>query len=484
VRVAEQTLGGADTNLSGHGGHEHRSLWLKEVLGGALDEPPLEGTERADVAVVGGGYVGLWTAIRIKERDPVCSVVIVEQDICGGGASGRNGGFALSWWPKLPTLVKLGGQETGLRLARASEAAIEEIGAFCDEHGIDAHFHRGGWLWTATTRAQIGAWERTVALCERLGSEAFVPLVPNEVSTRAGSPSHLAGVLDTSGATVQPAALARGLRRVALQLGVRIFENSRVVAIERGMPAVRTDHGRVVAEKVIIATNAWAARLRELRRALVVVSSDIVATQPIPERLQEIGWTGGECITDSQLMIDYYRTTREGRIAFGKGGWGIAFGGRIGQKFDRSQARAAAVTADFRRTYPMLSDVRIEQDWSGPIDRSYTGLPILGHLGGRGQLLYGVGWSGNGVAPSVLGGKILASLALGLDNEWSKSPLVDQSFGRFPPEPIRFVGAHIVREAVRRKERAEALNQAPSRLSVGIANFVPAGLEDRSNTGT
>jgi putative aminophosphonate oxidoreductase len=461
---------------------KHRSLWLREALAGADVEPPLVDAVRADVAIVGGGYVGLWTAIRIKEREPACDVAIVEQDVCGGGASGRNGGFAISWWCKAPSLVKRFGQEEGLRLALASEAAVDELGGFCAEHGIDAHFRKAGWLWTATTRAQLDGWEDVVRMAERLGADVYERLSPDEVARRAGSSAHLAGVLDKTGGIIHPGFLVRGLARVARELGVRIYERSRVVELDRDYPpTLRTEHGALTAEKIVLATNAWAAGVPELRRGLVIVSSDIVATAPIPDRLREIGWTGGEAITDSQLMVDYYRTTRDGRIVFGKGGWGIAFGGRIGPDFDRSRRRAAAVSADFRRTYPNLASARLSDDWSGPIDRSATGLPLLGRLGGRDHILYGVGWSGNGVAPSLLGGKILASLALGLDDEWSQSSLVDQRFARLPPEPIRFIGAHIVREAVRRKEAAEAEGRTPNQLSVLLAKLVPAGLEDRAH---
>jgi putative aminophosphonate oxidoreductase len=462
------------------GSKKHRSLWLQEVLGEAPEtEPPLRGQARTDIAILGGGYVGLWTAIRIKEWDPACEVTILEQDICGGGASGRNGGFVLAWWAKIGTLIKLAGQEEGIRLGRASASAITEIKQFCERHGIEAHFRQSGWLWTATTTAQLGAWEGSVSMCEKLGVDVFLRLPPDEIVRRTGSRSHRGGVWETTGATVQPAALARGLRRVALELGVRIYEGSRAVEFKREYPPkIETDEGRLTAEKVVIAMNGWAAGLPELRRELVVVSSDMVATARVPERLAEIGWTGGECIADSQQMVDYYRTTRDGRVAFGKGGWGIALGGRIGPGFDRNPSRAQDVKADWHRVYPMLADVPLEYDWSGPVDRSVSGIPIFGRLGGRDHLLYGVGWSGNGVGPSVIGGKILASLALGLENEWSRTPLVDQKKGRFPPNPVRYIGAHLVREAVRRKERAEAQGRSPNRLAVTLSKLAPAGLED------
>jgi putative aminophosphonate oxidoreductase len=458
----------------------HRSFWLQQVAGDAPDAPPLSRSERADVAIIGGGYVGLWTAINIKRLEPSCDVVVLEQDICGGGASGRNGGFVLSWWPKLSSLVALCGEADALRVARDSQAAIEEIRVFCEAHGINAHFRQSGWLWTATSQAQMGAWEGVVALCERLGVDAFRRLTPEEVARRSGSPVHRAGVFETSAATVQPAALARGLRRVALESGVRIFEHTRVRTFSRRRPVViRTTGGTLTAEKLVIASNAWAASIRELSRSIVAITSDMVMTAPAPERLTQLGWTGGECITDSQMMVDYYHVTRGGRVAFGKGGWGIALGGRIGPGFDRNARRAQTVAADLRRTYPGLRDVPITHDWCGPIDRTPNSLPLLGRLGGHPHIVYGVGWSGNGVGPSVIGGKVLASLALDGRDEWSAYPLVERSAGRFPPEPIRYVGAHIVRAAVARKERAEIEDRKPSRLTTKLSRLAPAGLEDK-----
>jgi putative aminophosphonate oxidoreductase len=459
----------------------HRSFWLQEIAGDAPEAPPLQGEIKADVAIIGGGFVGLWTAIRIKEHAPTCEVAVLEQDICGGGASGRNGGFVLSWMSKLTSLAKLFGIQEALRIAHGSELAIDEIGEFCRQHRIDADFRKGGWLWTATSKAQLNAWEGVVRHCEQNGVAAFQRLDSNEVSRRAGSPAHRAGVFVENAAVVQPAALVRGLRRVALSLGVRIFESTKVRTFTRTAPAaIRTDAGKVTAEKLVIAANAWSAAIRELSRAIAVISSDIIVTAPIPERLQQIGWHCDLSITDSQTMVDYYRITRDGRVAFGKGGWTIAYGGNIGAKFDRHARRAAEVTADFRRYYPSLQDVPITHDWSGPIDRTPDSLPLLGCFPAHQNICYGIGWSGNGVGPSVIGGKILASLALERKDEWSNHPLVGRPAAGFPPEPIRFVGAHVVRAAVASKERAEIVGKKPSLLAVQLSKLAPAGLEDKS----
>ncbi|MHB9798992.1 NAD(P)/FAD-dependent oxidoreductase [Pseudomonas sp. MT3] len=458
-----------------------RSLWLQEIAAELDPTPALNGELEVDVAIVGGGFVGLWTALRLLELEPGCRVAIIERDICGGGASGRNGGFVMSWWPKISSLAAQCGKEEALRLARASAAAIGEIGEFCAEHRIDAHFRRNGWLWTATSDAQRGAWKDVQRTCERLGEPVFQSLPDAEVARRSGSPRHLEGVIEASNATVQPARLARGLRRVALEKGVRIYENTPLLDFQRGQPAqLRTPEGCVRARRVVLAHNAWAAAIPELRRTILPVTSTIVATAPIPQRLEQIGWTGGEAITDSQLMVDYYRTTHDGRIAFGKGTGMISYASRVDGSYDDNPQLNEDTERDFRRSYPQLADVPITHAWSGPIDRTYDSLPVFGHLDGAPHIVYGVGWSGNGVGPSRLGGRILASLALGLDDEWSRCGLVGRQPKRFPPEPLRYVGGLSVRNAVQRKEAAEAEGRQPAWLDKTLAGLAPSGLEDKS----
>src|SRR5215216_7433772 len=166
-----------------------RSLWLQEALASedAAEAPELRENVEADVCVVGGGYTGLWTALRLKELEPDASVILLDADICGGGPSGRNGGFALSWWPKIETLAKRVGEEAHT-LVKASEAAIAEIDEFCRREEIDAHFHRGGWLWTATSHAQLGAWNGAIRAAEAYGERPFELLSAEEVQARTGSP--------------------------------------------------------------------------------------------------------------------------------------------------------------------------------------------------------------------------------------------------------------------------------------------------------
>jgi putative aminophosphonate oxidoreductase len=454
----------------------HRSLWLEEAL--AVEDggpaPALAGSQEADVCIVGGGYTGLWTALRIKELDPGCDVAIVEADICGGGASGRNGGFLTTWWSKLGTLIKACGEDEGLRIARASEEAVDSIEAFCAEHGIDAHFRRGGWLWVATAPAQVGMWESAIAECERHGVHEFVRLTPGELHEHIDQPTHLAGAFEPRTATVHPAHLVRGLRRVALERGVRIYESSPMLNLRRsGPPRVRTPDGEMTAGTVALALNAWSAAIPELSRAIVPVTSDLVATAPDHALLERMRWTRAEAIADARLMVHYYQATRDGRIVFGKGGGTLAYRARIGDGFNHDAGRTAWVTEHMHKILPATVGAAITHSWAGPVARTDDGLPIFGRLSD--DVVHGGGYSGNGVGPSWVGGRILASLALRRDDEWSNAGLVREPGRAFPPEPVRYLGGRVVREAVRKMEEAEDRGDAPGRLVKYVAGFAPAG---------
>ena len=456
------------------------SYWQEEA-GEIPPEPPLAGAGEADVAILGGGFVGLWTALFLKRHEPDCRVVVLEQHRCGSGASGRNGGFVMSWWPKIGSLLAFATPEQALFLARAAESAIGEIGEFCREQGIDAHFRQSGWLWTATAPAHLDAWEGTLSACAKLGATPFERLTGAEVQRRTGSPIHLGGVFERSNDTVQPALLVQGLRRAALAAGVVLHENSGVERIEPGDPAtLRTAGGALRAGRVVLATNAWAAALPELRRLVTPVNSSVVATRPLGDTLDALGWTGGESITDSQMMVDYYRTTRDGRVVFGKGTGAMSLGARVTPVFSADPASIARARADLDTTYPGLGPEAVSHAWSGPIDRTYDSLPVFGALKGAPNILYGVGWSGNGVGPSRIGGRVLASLALGRADAWAGSALVGRPCRSFPPEPFRYLGGRLVRAAVARKDAAERRGRAPGALDRWLAGLAPAGLEDKS----
>jgi len=459
-----------------------RSWWLEQALAADPGEPcpPLAGCTRADVCVVGGGYTGLWTAIELAEREPALELVVLEADVCGAGASGRNGGFVTTWWDELPELQEAFGPEHALFLAEASEAAVEEIGSFCEAEGIDAHYRPGGYLWAAAGPAQLGVYDRAVAACAALGrADALRPVDGTECRWRIGSPVLLGGAFMATGASLQPALLARGLRKAALARGVRIYEGSAMRRLGSGpSPSVVTPSGRVEAAAVVLATGAWTARLRALRRAIVPVASQIVLTEAVPERIAEVGWTGGELFCDARILLHYAHVTRDGRIAFGGPGRAIGSAGRISARMHRDERVVPELVAAFRRLFPDLADVRFTHSWAGPVDWTAGGLhlPFFGRLGAQGPIVYGAGFAGNGVGPSRVAGRILASLALGQGDEWSRCGLVGGPRALFPPEPFRTLGGHVVRAALRRKEERQQLGRHVDPLTRGLAALVRAGL--------
>lgn len=463
-----------------------RSLWIDEALqADATLAAPLGEDARCDVCIVGGGFTGLWTALRLREQSPSLSVMILEADFCGAGASGRNSGGVGSWWGKLSTLIRLLGEEDAVRVLRASNAAVQDIEAFVTQVGIECELRRGPAVWSATARAQLGAWEGAFKAAAQVGLDPpWRRLDATQLQDLVGNAGPwLGGVVDDRALRVQPALLARGLQREVLRQGVVIHERTPVSQI-RGAPSglqVRTQAGHVVAcDRVVMAANAWMAHLPQFRPHIAVLSSEIVATAPIPEILADRGMSRRPGGINSRLMLNYGGITPRGQVYLGRGGGSIAFRAHVGAQFDHSARQLAEVEDDFRFLYPELRDVPIARGWSGPIDRSMTGLPWFGELPGCARVHYAIGYSGHGVGASALGGRILASRVLGRRDEWSAlaDVFLRARRGHFPPEPIRHIGGRLVRNAVARKERAEREGRPPARVDVLLSRFAPGTISD------
>ena len=456
----------------------NRSFWLRQALGSESTQPPLTQNLDIDVCIVGGGFTGLWTAINLKQRDPSVEIAIIEKDICGGGASGRNGGFCMTWMSKATSLLKATGGQEGVRLLRESENAVTAIGEFCLANQIDCQFRHDGWVWTASNDSQMGSWSETIEKLDKLGLHPYEVLDTDALSSLTGSQSFTAGVLERGVATVQPAALARGLRRVALDRGVKIFENTPMKELIRSTPPkVRIKGGTISADCVVLALNAWAHELPEFRRTVLPIAADVIATEPVPEKLEAMGLKGCTAVSDSRLLVNFYRPTVDGQMVWGIGGGAIPFAGRPGTRFDDVAPRSGQVEQHLVRFHPELAATKIEHAWRGPATRTSTGLPLFGTLPGAERIVYGHGYVGNGVGPCHLSGKILSSLVLRQKDEWSETPLVNGPVGRkLPPEPIRYVGSGFVRAASMRVDQAQDDGRKPSRLDRFLASLGPAGL--------
>jgi glycine/D-amino acid oxidase-like deaminating enzyme len=450
--------------------------WWQEEAGDVARQPSLRGSFEADVVVLGGGYTGLWTAWFLKEHEPGSRVAVLEAERCGTGPSGRNGGFVNAMWFSLPALRRRFGDAAALAVARASQEAVDGIGRWCLEQGVDSWFRAGGYMQASTTPAHDDTVAAAAEACAALGvPEACRPLTGAEARLRCDSPLFKRGAFYPGAATVQPARLAWGLRSRVLDRGVAIFEGSRArrMGVNGADVEVETADGRVRARSAVLAAGSELAGWRRLRRRLTVTSSHMLITEPVPDVLEELGWTGGECITDSRAMVHYFRTTPDGRIAFGWGGGRVVPGARVGGRAEVDPGVVAQLERHLVRFFPALAGKRIAHAWGGPIDVSPTHLPVLGSLE-SGRVHYALGYTGNGVGPSHLAGRVLASLALDRRDDETRLAIVEPPEVRVPPEPLRYVGGTIVRAALLRRERLEEEGQAP-----GPVTRLVAGLPER-----
>ena len=457
---------------------EGRCAWLREAIApGETDAPELDTDTKADVCILGGGLAGLWTAITIKQRAPLTDVVIVEADICGGGASGRNSGMVLSQWAKFAALEAFCGAKDALRLGHEFGSSATNIENFCRDHGIDAEFRRDGWIWGATCARQVGSWNGILAAHAKHDIRVFRPLTSAEIAERTGSRSFLAGIYDPTAATLHPGKWVRGLRRVALQRGVRIFENTAMTRLERSVPpVVRTAKGSVTAAKVMLTMNAWSLGLPELRGAILVIASDDAVTEPAPELLDKVGYKAKPLMGDSQTFVTGFRTTGNHRFNPGVSGGIIGFGAMQGQRFEGRSIREDDMRACVQRGHPALAGLKFTDSWCGPIDRTQSGLPLFGALPTCPDVFYGYGFSGNGLSTTPIAGHILASLALGTKDEWSQCGLVRPAQSWLPPEPFRYLGALMVRAAIKRKDALAYEDREPGFLVRQLAALAPGGI--------
>jgi glycine/D-amino acid oxidase-like deaminating enzyme len=323
-------------------------------------------------------------------------------------------------------------------------------------------------LMVSTTPSQDAIVEDAVAAAASVGAEEqAVALDAEGVAARIRSPVFRRGVFFPDGATVQPGRLVRALRAAVVEEGVGLYE--RTPATRVGDGEVVTPRGRVRAPEIVVAVNAAASGWRPVARHVTNFGSYVVLTEPVPELLEAIGWTGGEAVLDARMFLHYFRTTADGRVLMGSGSGPIGFGGKLDARFSGDRPTAARAERGLRRLLPGLAAARVERAWGGPIDVSADHLPFFGTLAGR-RIHYGLGYSGHGVGPSWLGGQILASLALGLEDEWTASPLASRRVPSLPPEPLKRLGGGLVRASIMACEAAdEDVRRAPLAARAGAA---------------
>jgi len=423
------------------------SFWHDSVPDDLAPRAALPGDIDADVAIVGGGLTGLWTAWYLLERDPTLSIVVLEKEIAGFGASGRNGGWCSALFPRsTASLERAHGREAALAMRRAMIATVDEVGRVAASLGLEIDYAKGGTLAFARSAVQLEAAKAEVAEAARYGVD------PIEMRGPAS--------FDPNCARVHPAKLVRGLARAVEARGVTIHEGTEM--LDYAPHTVTTAHGTVRANHVVIATEGYGATLRATRRRILPLYSLMIATEPLPDATwQELGIEHGQTFTDYRHLLIYGQRTADNRFAFGGRGARYHWGSAIRPEYDR----VPAVFDHLRRTlgelFPAIGDVAVTHRWGGPL-----GVPRDWHATASFDAAKGMAWAGgyvgDGLSTTNLAGRTLADLMTGTSSELTSLPWVNHKSPAWEREPLRFVGANAGLAAMTIADAEERLTKRPS----------------------
>ncbi len=468
------------------------SYWM-ETAGDLSPRPPLDGTTECDVAILGAGYTGLWTAYYLLKRQPGLRIVIAEGEIAGYGASGRNGAWcAPDLNISMDRLARLHGEEAARRIQQATYDAVDEVGRVAAAEGIDAGFHKGGELIVARGPHHVPAIEGAFREYERWGfGEHYRLLDAAGVADKVRIAGAVAGLWSGTAAIVHPGRLVRGLAALVERMGARIVERTPVTdfraavsgssagggssavsasagGIAGGAPAALiTPRGEIRAPVVVLAGEAYLVRLAKLHRRLVPMYSLIVLTEPIDDaRWAEIGWAGREVVASARLSIDYLSRTADGRILFGGRGAPYRLGSPIKDAYDRHDPTHEMLRGFVRTWFPMLRDIRFTHAWGGPLGMPRDWHPTFA-FDPRSGIATARGYTGHGVSTANLAGRTLADLITGVRTPLTELPLANHRSPNWEIEPFRWLGIRFTQGAMSRLDRrAEATGRAPTGRSL------------------
>jgi glycine/D-amino acid oxidase-like deaminating enzyme len=442
------------------------SYWLETCGDDLTPRPALSGSVDVDVAILGAGYSGLWTAYYLLQRQPSLKIAIVEKEIAGFGASGRNGSWCTAHFPvSLGAIAKHYGREQAIALYRAMAGSVDEIARVTAAEGIDIHFAKGGGMSVARGPQQLPAVRDAHAEFEELGLGDRVKLLnKSETDARVKIEGALGAIYYKDAANIHPGRLVRGLARTVERRGGTIYEQTEVTGFTTGdRPVLRTPRGDIRAKTIVLCGEAYLTRLKQLHRQLIPIYSLMTLTEPLSAAdWAEIGWRNRECVDSCRLTIEYMAKTAEGRILFGGRGAPYHFGSKIDDDYDRHEPTIRMFQDNVRKWFPRLKDVRFTHAWGGPLGCSRDFMPTMMCDAALG-LASARGYVGNGVATTNLAGRVLADLITGAKSEIATLPCVNHRSQNWELEPFRYLGVHYIQQAYWRiDQKAERTGVAPS----------------------
>ena len=449
------------------------SYWHDSVPGTLAAGDPLPGDVEADVAIVGAGFTGMWTAYYLHKADPTLRIVLCEREIAGFGASGRNGGWCSALFPaSLTKLQRMASRAGAVAMQRAMYETVDEVGRVAAAAGIDCHWAKGGTVMLARSAPQLERARAEIAEAREFGfgEEDLRPLTADEAAGMAAATDVLGGTYTPHCAAIHPARLARGLAEVLRRAGVSLYEGTEVLEIQPGRLVTRL--GTVRTRYVIRATEGYTPGLSGQRRAVAPVYSLMIATEPLPAAVwEQVGLAERPTFGDLRHLIIYGQRTADGRFAFGGRGAPYHLGSAVRPAFDR----VPAVFAELRRTltelFPVLRDVPVTHSWGGPlgIPRDWCASVGLNRDTGIG---WAGGYVGDGVSTTNLAGRTLADLITGTDSEIVRLPWVCHQSPPWEPEPLRWLGLNAGLRVMTMADRAETRTGRPSRAAGFMGRFL------------
>ena len=452
------------------------SFWHSSVPDPLRPRPPLPGNRDVDVAIVGAGYTGLWTAAYLSTLDPSLRIAVLEREIAGFGASGRNGGWCSALFPSSSSKVaRLYGRDSAIALAHAMHDTVDEVGKVTGERSIDCHYEKGGTVVLARTPVQLERARAEVAEARSFGQgeDDLALLTMQEAQDRAGAAAVLGGTYTPHCAAIHPARLVRGLAAAVESSGVAVYEQTPATAIRTGPtgPLVETPHGRVRAEVVVRATEGYTPGLPGFGRAVAPVYSLMLATSPLPRSFwAEAGLARRETFSDFRHLIIYGQRTADDRLAFGGRGAPYHFRSRTKAEFDREPRVFAELWNVLRDLFPALAGAEVTHTWGGPLGVPRDWFASVG-LDRRAGLAWAGGYVGDGVATSNLAGRTLADLILRRETDLLRLPWVGHQSRRWEPEPLRWIGANLGLRVMSSADREEERTGRPSRRAKLFSRF-------------
>jgi glycine/D-amino acid oxidase-like deaminating enzyme len=435
--------------------------------------PSLPGDTQVDVAIVGAGYTGLWTAYYLRRRDPSLRIAVLESEFAGFGASGRNGGWCSALLPMgFDAVAATHGRDGAIRLQRAMHETVDEVGRVSAAEGIECHFAKGGTFDGARNPAQVPRLQAHVAEHRRygFGEDDLRWVDADEGRSILAMTDLVGGTYTPHCAAIHPARLVRGLARVVEAGGTPIFERTRVRSIEPGI--VRTDHGNVRAERIVRATEGFTPSLPGQRRRIIPIYSLMIATEPLPASFfDEVGWRRRETFNDARRLVIYGQRTADDRIAFGGRGAPYHFGSAVDPSFEQ----VARVHDDIHRTlqelFPSIGDARITHRWGGPVGVPRDWYASVGLDRARG-LAWAGGYVGDGVGTTNLAGRTLCDLIVGDRTDLTSLPWVDHHSPNWEVEPFRWLGINAMVRLPMGADAYEERHQRPERWRSALLDRV------------